>query len=181
MISSRVASLYDPDPSLPSSLQYAIPGIDVLWAAGRGGFALAAMAAAAVLAWKSAFFRTAAGRTLGILAVLVAMLPSSVHSAGEFVSEYVPGLLIVLWLAVASFGLLRDHAAAWALFGLLAFGGRAAIELLAQPAPADQTAGGLALVLLVLAGAALLGGRRDRVVVAPPPVPVPTTPWSDSA
>lgn len=181
VISSRVSFLYDPDPSLPSSLQYAVPGIDVLWTAGRGGFALAAMAAAAVLAWKSAFFRTTAGRALGILAVFVAMLPSNLHSAGEFVSEYVPGLLIVLWLAVAAFVLLRDHVAAWALFGLLAFGGRAAIELLAQPAPADQNAGGFALVLLALAGVALLVGRRDRVVAPPPPDPVPTTPWSDSA
>ncbi len=143
------------------------------------------MAAAAVLAWKSTFFRTTAGRTLGILAVLVAMLPSSLHSPGEFAAEYLPGLLIALWLAVAAFGLLRDHAAAWALFGLMAFGGRAALEVLAQPAPADQAAGGFALVLLALAGVALLAGRRDRVVAVPPPppppVPAPTTPWSDSA
>ena len=185
VISSRVASLYDPDPSLPSSLQYAVPGLDVLWTAGRGGFALAAMAATAVMAWKSTFFRTTAGRTLGILAVLVAMLPSHLHSPGEFVAEYLPGLLIALWLAVAAFGLLRDHAAAWALFGLMAFGGRAALEVLVQPAAADQAAGGFALVLLALAGVALLAGRRDRVVAAPPPPPppdpAPTTPSSDSA
>ena len=179
VISSRVPALYDPDPSLPSSLQYAIPGIDVLWTAGRGGFALAAMAAAAALAWKSTFFRTPTGRALGLLALLVAMLPSSLHSPGEFAAEYVPGLLIALWLAVAAFGLLRDHAAALACSAArlrLTRGSR----LLSQPAPRSDRRR-LRLVCW-RSGGRLLGGRRDRTVAEPPPpVPVPTTPWSDSA
>ncbi len=181
VIASRVPALYEPDPSLPSSLQFAVPAIDVLWTAGRGGFALAAMAAVAALAWRSDFFRTPAGRALGILAVLVVLLPSNLHSAGEFVAEYVPGLLIAAWLAVAAFGLLRDHAAAWVLFGLLALGGRAALELLAEPAAADQAAGGFAVVLLVLAGVAILTGRRDREIPRAGESPAPTSPSSGSA
>ena len=64
--------------------------------------------------------------------------------------------------------LLRDHAAAWGFFGLFYFGGRAAVDLLSQPASADAAQGGLALALLVLFGLMLLAGRRDRVASIPP-------------
>ncbi|MEP6994051.1 MAG: hypothetical protein ABI968_05965, partial [Acidobacteriota bacterium] len=131
--------------------------------------ALAAMAAAASLAMRSTFFQTTRGKVLGLLAIAVAMLPSDLESPAGFLTDYAPGLLMAAWLGVCAFGLLRDHAAAWVLFGLAAFGGRGAIELLAQPAAADRAAGWLAVVLLVLAGVALLAGRRDAAVRPPLP------------
>ena len=85
--------------------------------------------------------------------------------------------------------LLRDHAAAWALFGLFAFGGRDALWLLIQPASADKAAGITAVVLLAAAAIGVLAGRRERAApVGPPSPPGPldppaaaTSPWSGSA
>jgi hypothetical protein len=141
--------------------------VDVVWAAARGAFGLAAVAAVAALAWRSTFFQTAAGRALGFLALVVVMLPSELRSPPEFMMEFLSGLLAAAWIAVCAFGLLRDHAAAWALFGFLSFGGRAAVDLLAQPAAADRAQGGLALALLVLFGLALVAGKRDRTPASP--------------
>jgi len=76
------------------------------------------------------------------------------------------GLAFAAWAGVCAFLLLRDHAAAWALFGILAFGGRVALELLGQPAAADRTAGAVAVLLLAAVALALLAGRRPE---APPP------------
>jgi membrane protease YdiL (CAAX protease family) len=177
VLSARIPAFYDPDPSLPGSLSNAVPALDVVWGAARGAFGIAALAAAAALAWNSTFFRTTAGRALGFVALVLALAPSELRSPAEFGFELATGLLAAAWIAVCAFGLLRDHAAAWALFGLFAFGGRGAIELLGQTARADRAAGGLAVGLLVLAGLALLGGRRDPAPVAPSaPVPPPPPP-----
>lgn len=164
LVASRVPSLYDPDPTLPGSLQYASPALEILWAAARATFAAAVPAAAAALAVRSSFFKSAPGRTLGLLAIAVAILPTSLTSPAAFLADYVPSLLTVVWLALCAFVLLRDHAAAWVLFGLLTFGGRGALELLAQPASADRAAGAFALLLLAAAGIALLAGRRNETV-----------------
>jgi hypothetical protein len=76
VIFSRVPSLYEPDPSLPGSLETKFPSIDVLWSTGRGIFFLAALAAVAALALRGRFFQTTLGRLAGAAAVLVALLPS---------------------------------------------------------------------------------------------------------
>jgi MFS family permease len=162
LVASRVPSLYEPDPTLPASLQYVAPALEVLWAAGRATFSVAVLAAVAALAVRGAFFRTAAGRALGLLAIAVAMLPTTLSRPSAFLADYVPTILIAAWMALCAFVLLREHAAAWVLFGLFTFGGRGAVELLVQPAPADRDAGALTVVLLAVAGVALLaGGRRD--------------------
>jgi len=121
------------------------------------------------LGWKSTFFRSTAGRALGVLAIAVVLLPGQLRNAPEFTMELVSTLLAAAWIAVCAFALLRDHAAAWAFFGLFALGGRSAVELLAQPAASDVAQGGLALILLALFGFALLAGRRD----AAPPAALP--------
>ncbi|HEV7501925.1 MAG TPA: CPBP family intramembrane glutamic endopeptidase, partial [Vicinamibacteria bacterium] len=167
VVASRVPALYDPDPALPGSLTNAIPAVDAVWAAARGAFGLAAIAAVAALAWKSTFFRSAAGRALGILALVVVLLPSELRTTPEFAMELFSGVLAAAWIAVCAFALLRDHAAAWALFGVCALGGRTAADLLAQPASEDVAQGGLALILLALFGLALLAGRRDAALSEP--------------
>ena len=146
------------------------PSLDVVWGAARGAFAVAVLAGVAALAWHSSFFRSTVGRVLGIAALAIALVPSELHSPGQFAFEYATALVAAGWIAVCAFGLLRDHAAAWALFGVLTFGGRGVIELLAQSAPADRAAGAWALVGLAVAAAALLAGRRERVLPAPPPI-----------
>ena len=171
LIASRVPSLYEPDPSLPHSLQYLIPGIEVLWSSGRGLFGVAVIAATAALAWRSTFFRTPGGRALGFLAIAVALMPTSLASTAAFLGDYVPNLLFTAWLGLCVFALLRDHVAAWVLFGVFCFGGRGVVELLGQSAPADRAAGGLAAVLVALAAVALLAGRRERSPVPDPPDP----------
>ncbi len=190
-IASRVPALYEPDPSLPGSLQYAVPAVDVVWSAARGAFVLAAVAAVAALAFKSEFFKAPLGRALGAAAILVALLPSSLHPPAALAADFVPTLLTVGWLAASAFLLLRDHAAAWALFGILTVGGREILALLAQPAPADRAAGWAAAALLTVAAAALLAGRRGSDLEPstngrPPAVQnqgltPPTSPWSGSA
>jgi hypothetical protein len=83
------------------------------------------------------------------------------------------------WLGFVAFGLLKDHAAAWVLFGALFFGGLEAAELLSQPAPPDQASGWAVVVLVALAATALVAGRRERAEAeplatsAPEPVPLP--------
>jgi hypothetical protein len=85
------------------------------------------------------------------------------------------------WLAFCVFGLLKDHAAAWVLFGALYFGGFRAVELLVQPAAPDRVAGWTVAVLVILASAALLAGRRERVAAAPETVlSEPTAPLPSS-
>jgi len=168
VIAARIPALYDPDPSLPGSLGDAIPAVDVVWGAARGTFGMAALAAAVALAWNSAFFKTAVGRFLGIAAVVLVLVPSELRAPAEFGFDFVTGLVGAAAVGACAFGLLRDHAAAWVLFGLFAFGGRGAVDLLGQPAASDQAAGGLAVLFLVLAGVATLAGRRD-----PPASPSP--------
>ncbi len=162
VLSARIPAFYDPDPSLPGSLADALPPVDVVWGAARGAFAVAVLAATAALAWNSSFFKSTVGRALGFAALALALVPSDLHSPGQFAFEYATGLLAAGWVAVCAFGLLRDHAAAWALFGVLTFGGRGVIELLAQSAPADRAAGTWALVGLAAAAAALVVGRREK-------------------
>jgi len=193
LIASRVPSLYEPDPTLPASLQYVAPALEVLWTAARATFSLAVPAAVAALAVHSAFFKTASGRALGLLAIAVALLPTTLSKPSTFLADYVPSILLASWMALCAFVLLRDHVAAWVLFGLFTFGGRGALELLAQPAASDRAAGALTAVLLVVAGLALLaGGRRDSGPGLPSPVLVgspsdlpaasaATNPSSDSA
>ncbi|HWZ86857.1 MAG TPA: CPBP family glutamic-type intramembrane protease, partial [Thermoanaerobaculia bacterium] len=168
VLGSRVPALYDPDPALPGSLASAVPAVDVVWGAARGTFGMAALAAGAALAWSSAFFRTTAGRALGVLAFILVLVPSDLHSPAEFVFEFATALLAAGFIAVCAFGLLRDHPAAWALFGLFTFGARGAIQLLGQPAASDQAAGGLAVLLVVLSGLVLLAGRREAASVPSP-------------
>jgi hypothetical protein len=176
VISARVPALYDPDPTLPSSLVDAIPAVDVVWAAARGAFGMAALAAAIVLAWNSTFFRSTAGRVLGLLAFVLVLAPSELRTPAEFAFEFATGVLAAGAVAFCAFVLLRDHAAAWVLFGLFTFGGRGAIDLLGQPAAADQGSGWLAVLLLLLFGVAVLAGRRDEGAASTPaPVPEPPT------
>jgi hypothetical protein len=58
---------------------------------------------------------------------------------------------------------LKDHVAAWVLFGALAFGGRAAAAILGQTAAADRTAGWVGVALIAIAVVGLLAGRREAV------------------
>jgi hypothetical protein len=72
-----------------------------------------------------------------------------------------PALAVAVWLGVVAFVLLKDHVAAWVLFGALAFGGRAAAALLGQSAAADRAAGWVAVALIAVAVIGLLAGKRE--------------------
>jgi hypothetical protein len=196
VITSRLPAVYQPDPNLPSSLQFAVPAVEVLWTAARGAFLLAVAGAVAALALRTSFFRTTIGRALGVLAILVAIAPASLRSPVLAASEFIPSALLIAWLAASAAFLLRGHGAAWALFGIFTFGGREVLSLIAQPASADQAAGWLGALLLAIAAAALLLGRRAPELptftsegrtappeppAPPPPAPEPTTPSSGSA
>ena len=160
VIASRVPALYEPDPSLPDSLGFGLPAVEVLWAAARGTFILAVIAAATALALRSEFFRTTAGKALGAVAVLVALLPGSLRSPATLAADFLPTVLLVAWLAASAALLLRDHAAAWVLLGIFTVGGREVLALLAQPAAVDRAAGWMSAIVLAAAAAALLAGRR---------------------
>ena len=92
---------------------------------------------------------------------LLALTPIGARSSGEFAAAFLPEIVMAGWLAFCVFGLLKDHAAAWVLFGALYFGGSRAVELLAQPATPDRAAGWTVAVLVILASVALLAGRRE--------------------
>jgi hypothetical protein len=197
VITSRLPSVYAPDPNLPSSLQFAVPAVEVLWSAARGAFLLAVVAAVAALALRTQFFKAPVGRALGVLAILVAIAPSSMRSSGLAAADFIPSVLLLAWLAASAAFLLRGHGAAWVLFGIFTFGGREVISLLAQPAPEDRAAGGMGALLLAIAAVALIVGRRAPEAPpepapplppaappeppAPPPAPEPTIPSSGIA
>ena len=149
------------DPTLPGALEHAVPAISVFWSAAQGTFGLALLASIVTLSFQRSFFQKPAGLWIGVLTALLALLPGSFGSPGDFAAAYGPALLRAVWLACAGFYLLRNHVGAWLLFGVLAFGGNAVADLLTQPAPADRVAGWEALLLIVLASALLLlAGRR---------------------
>jgi hypothetical protein len=175
--SSRFPDLFDPDPTLPSALERALPGYAGFWSAATSTFTLGVAAAAVALAARQPAFRKPLWRVLGAAAVIVALVPTGARSVGEFTASFLPDVLLVAWVAFCAFGLLRDHAAAWAIFGALAFGGMRAAELLAQPAPPDRFAGWTVAVLCVLAATALLAGRREEARTVPSPLAEPE-PWS---
>ncbi len=176
LAAARFPAAFSFDPSLPDSLQTAFPPVAVLWSAARSTVAVAAVAAVVALALPHPVFRKPLGRLLAALAVFFALVPTSFHSAPEFAASFVPPLLMLAALAAAAFWLLKDHVAAWVLFGVLTFGGRAAAALLAQPARADRLSGWMGLLLVLLAAAALLTGRRSNApaepIAAPPPAEI---------
>jgi hypothetical protein len=160
LVAARFPAVFSFDPSLPDSLQTAFPAVAVLWSAARSTVAAATVAAVVALALPHPVFRKPLGRSLAALAVFFALVPSSFHSAPEFLASFVPPLLMLAYLAVVAFWLLKDHVGAWVLFGVLTFGGRAAAALLVQPARADQVSGWTGLLFVLLAAVALLAGRR---------------------
>ena len=157
---SRFPAAFALDPSLPGALQTAFPSVAVLWGAVGSTIELAAVAAVAALALTHPFFRKPQGRGLGVLMILVAMLPTSVHSLPEFFASLGPAVATVAYLALVTYLLLKDNVAAWLLFGAFAFGGRGAVGLISQPAAPDQVSGGIGLALVLLAAAVFLAGRR---------------------
>jgi hypothetical protein len=173
LAAARFPLVFSFDPSLPDSLQTAIPAVAVLWGAARSTVAIAAAAAVVALALPHPVFRKPLGRALAILAVFLALVPSSFHSAPELLASVLPPLATLAYLTVVGFWLLKDHVAAWVLFGALTFGGRGAAALLAQPARVDQVWGWIGLVLVLLAAVALLAGRRPRAPAEPSPVSTP--------
>ena len=107
VIASRLPSVYEPDPSLPASLQLPSPAVDVLWTAARGAFLIAVVGAVAALALRTEFLRTTAGRVLVGLAILVALAPSSLRSPGQALADFVQihgvqGIAAELLLAVSA-------------------------------------------------------------------------------
>ena len=168
ILSERMPDLFEVDPSLPSALEHAVPAMAVLWTASVWTLLLGTAAAVVAIAAREPLFRRGVILALALAAILLALIPISFHSPVESLWQVVAGLLMLGWLAVAAYVLLREHVAAWVFFGALASGGSAAAKLLAQPAAADQAAGAAAVLLLLLAAAALVVGRRRE-----PPAPEP--------
>ena len=175
---TRFPAVFEPDVSLPVPLAAAFPSVAAFWSAARGAFLLAAVAAAVALAARQPFFRRPPGAALGLAALLLALLPPEVSRPAQFAASYLPDLVMLAWLGFAAFGLLRDHAAAWVLFGAFAFGGSAVADLLAQEAAPDRAAGWGAVLLIAAAVAAWIAGRRDPATAAPAPAagPAPLAP-----
>ncbi|HEY6066915.1 MAG TPA: lysostaphin resistance A-like protein [Thermoanaerobaculia bacterium] len=158
---SRFPALFEIDASLPASLERWFPGYSGFWSAATSTFSLAVIAATIALASRRPTARQRPWRFLFLGAVLFALVPIGARSAGEFAAAFLPEVLTAAWLAFVAFGLLKDHAAAWVLFGALSLGGNRAAELLGQPAPPDRVAGWTVVVVVALAAGALLAGRRE--------------------
>ena len=180
VVSSLRPALFEPDPALPRSLERFVPAYAGFWSAASTVFALAVAVGVIALAARTPTARQPLWRALAAVALLFALAPVGARSAGEFAAAFVPEVLMAAWLGFVAFGLLRDHAAAWVLFGALFFGGLEAAELLSQPAPPDQASGWAVVALVALAATALVAGRRERAesepLAAPVPEPVPLPP-----
>jgi hypothetical protein len=177
VVATRFPALVEPDPFLPASLSVWIPSVAAFWSAAQATFGLAAAAAVAVLAVRQPFFRKPVGAALGIAALLVAALPDKLTGPGDFLAAYLPGVATLAWLVFCALCLLADHAAAWVLFGALAFGGPVVADLLSQGAAQDRAAGLATLALISAAVVALLAGRRSPAAqLAGPPEAQPLEP-----
>jgi len=163
--SARFPALFEPDPALPEALEAVVPGFAVFWSALLATFTLSALLAVIALAAAQPFFRKPAILALSLPALFFIVAPTTFRSPEQFLADFVPGLLVTAWIALCAFLLLRDHVAAWVLFGAFSYGGRAIVELLAQPAALDRVAGWTALLLIALGAAALLIGRRRETRV----------------
>jgi hypothetical protein len=159
---ARFPALDVPDPSLPSALEKAVPGLSALTSAAFGTSLLAASVAVLAMAARDPFFRKPAMRVAALLAVLIVLLPSRFHSPAELLLDFLPAAAAVAWLLGVAFLLLKDDVASWVLFGAIAFGGRACLSLLSQSAPADQAAGWVGAALLAVTAVALVAGRRPQ-------------------
>jgi len=171
LAAARFPALDVPDPSLPGALEKAVPGFSALASAALATSALAAAAAVVSIASKDPFFRKAAVRAAVAAGLVVLLFPSRFHSIGELGLEVIPAAAAMAWMFGAAFLLLKDHVAAWVLFGALAFGGRACAALLSQTAPPDRAAGWVGVLLLAAASAALLAGRRAAAPAEPAALP----------
>ena len=171
-VAARLPAAFSFDPSLPGALETAFPALGAPWAAVRSTIGLAAVVAVLVLALRHPFFQKPSGRWLGALMVLVAVIPTSFHSMPEFLASFGTPVVVVAYLAVMTCLLLKDHVGAWILFGVFAFGGRAAAALLSQPAAEDQAAGGIGVALVLIGAIALLAGRRQGLAESSAPAPV---------
>ncbi len=162
-----VPSLFRVDPSLPGSLDRAVPAVTVLAGAAMALFLIATAASAVSLGNEDPFFRRTPARIGLAFLLVVALLPSAPHSAAELLGGLGNSLALLFWLFVCAFFLLRDHVAAWVFFGALAFGGSAAASLIAEPAAPDRISGILGLVLVAAMALALVGFRpRERAGTA---------------
>jgi len=161
LVASRFPALDVPDPTLPGALERAVPGLAVLGSAAGRTLGMAVLAAVVAIAAAQPFFRGRGIRAAAFLALLVLLVPGGSRSPAELALDVVPAALATGWLAVVAFVLLKDHAAAWILFGAIAFGGAGVAALLAQPAAADQMAGWTGAALLSMAAVSLIAGRRD--------------------
>ena len=168
LASARFPALDVPDPSLPSALEKAVPGFSALATAALGTGALAAAAAVVAIASRDPFLRRGPVRAAVAAGLLIVLFPSRFHSIGELGLEVIPAAAAMAWLFGAAFLLLKDHVAAWVLFGSLAFGGRACVALLSQTAAPDRASGWLGAVLLAVTAAVLLAGRRAVAGPEPP-------------
>jgi hypothetical protein len=168
VISARFPALYDPDPSLPQALERAVPGFAALWSVSTATFALAGFAAVVALAAQRELLKKPIGRALGAVALLFAIAPTSFRSTGEFLADFLPGILVAAWVILCAFLVLRDHPGAWVIFGALAYGSRAVLELLSQPAAEDRLAGWTALALIAVTVAILLWRKRPRALAVEP-------------
>jgi len=161
LLAARFPAFDVPSPALPSALEKAVPGFAVLASAAFSTLILASAAAVVAIAAPQPFFRKPAARAAALAGLVLVLLPTSLHSATEFALDLLPPLAAAAWLAAVGFLLLKDHVAAWVLFGALAFGGRAAAALLGQTAQADRMSGWLAVALIAAAVGWLLAGRRE--------------------
>jgi Type II CAAX prenyl endopeptidase Rce1-like len=159
---SRFPSLFEIDPTLPRPLERWLPGYAGFWSAATATFALAVIAAAVALATRTPTAQQRPWRVLFLGALVLALVPVGARSGGEFAAAFLPEIVTAGWVGFVAFGLLKDHAAAWVLFGGLYFGGNRAAELLGQPAPPDRAAGWAVVVLVLLAAGILLAGRRQE-------------------
>ena len=140
---ARFPAFTVPEPSLPGALERFVPGLAPVGSAAALTLSgMAVLAGVIAIAAAQPFFRQPAIRAASLLALLALLVPGGTRSPVEFALDFVPPILLVGWMAVVAFALLRDHAAAWVFFGAISFGGARAASMLAQPAAPDQAAGG---------------------------------------
>ena len=177
---SRFPARFGLDPSLPGTLERFVPGYAGFWSAATSTFALAVVAATLALAARTPTARQPLWRALAGVGALLTLAPIGARSAGEFAAAWLPEIAVAAWLGFVAFALLRDHAAAWVIFGALFFGGLRAAELFLQPAPSDRGAGLTVVIFVMLATVALVAGRREPAepAVAPALVSAPPAPPS---
>jgi hypothetical protein len=162
ILADRFPAAFEVQGFLPASLEFYSAGYEACFSGAQRLLVLAGAAAAACLVLREPRFARPRYRWVAAALAVILIVPTDAKTVGEMIGPFVVSFLALGWTVIAIL-LLRDHAAAWVLYGACAVAAGGAMGLLRQPLPDDRLQGVLAVALAAMVAVALTAGRRRPV------------------